>query len=39
LNGTKQLLVYAGDVDMLGGSIHSIEKKPPALVFNSKENV
>ena len=27
LNGTHQLLVYAEDVNMLGGSRHNIEKK------------
>jgi len=38
LNGTHQLLVYAGDVNMLGGSVHTIKKKKEALVFASKEN-
>jgi hypothetical protein len=26
LNGTHQLVVYADDVNLLGGSIHSIKK-------------
>jgi hypothetical protein len=36
LNGTRQLLVCADDVNMLGGSVHSTKKKPEALV-DSKE--
>jgi hypothetical protein len=37
LNGTLQLLVYADDVDMWGGSIHSIKKNAEDLVVASKE--
>ena len=37
LSGTHQLLVYADDVNMLGGSIHSIKKNAEALVVASKE--
>ena len=37
LNGTHQLLVYAGDVNILGGSIHAINKNAAALVVASKE--
>jgi len=37
LNGTYQLLVYADDVTILGGSIHTIEKNAEALVVASKE--
>jgi len=37
LRGTHQLLVYAHDVNMLGGSIHTIKKNAEALVVASKE--
>ena len=36
LNGTHQLLVYA-DVNILGESIHTVEKNAEALVVASKE--
>jgi len=36
LNGTHQLLVYADDVNILGGSVHSI-KNAEALVVAKKE--
>jgi hypothetical protein len=32
-----QLLVYAGDVDMLGGSVHTIKKNTEAVVVAGKE--
>jgi hypothetical protein len=32
LNGTHQLLVYANDVNLLGGSIHTVKKNTEALV-------
>jgi hypothetical protein len=37
LNGTHQLLVYADDVHILGGSIHAIKKNKEALLVGSKE--
>jgi hypothetical protein len=37
LNGTHQLLVYANDVNMLGGSIHAVKENAEALVVASKE--
>ena len=32
LNGTHQLLAYADDVNMLGGSIHTVKENGEALV-------
>jgi hypothetical protein len=37
LNGTLQLLVYADDGDLLGGSVRNIEKNAASLVVASKE--
>jgi hypothetical protein len=37
LNGTHHLLVYADDVNILGGSVHAIKKNTEALVVASKE--
>ena len=37
LNGVHQLLVYAYDVNMLGRSLHTIEKNTEALVVASKQ--
>jgi hypothetical protein len=36
-NGTHQLLVYADAVNILGGSIHSIQKNAEDLVIASEE--
>jgi len=37
LNGTHQLLVYADDVNVLGGSVHTVKKNTEALIVSSKE--
>jgi hypothetical protein len=37
LNGTHELLVYADDVNILGGSIHATRKNTKALLIASKE--
>jgi hypothetical protein len=37
LKGTLQLLVYADDVNILGGSVHTIKEITEALVVASKE--
>jgi len=37
LNGTHQLLAYADDVNILGGSIHSLKENAEALVAATKE--
>jgi hypothetical protein len=37
LNGTHQLLVYAVDVNILGGSMHTMRKNTEALVITGKE--
>jgi len=38
LNGTHQRLVYAGDVNILGGSVHTIKENAEAFVLASKES-
>jgi hypothetical protein len=37
LNGTHQLLAYADDVNILSGSLHSVEKKTDALEVAIKD--
>jgi len=38
LNGTHQLLVYADDVNILGGSVHTVKENAEALIVASKES-
>jgi len=37
LNGTYQLLAYANDVNILGGSVHKVEEHAEGLVVATKE--
>jgi hypothetical protein len=37
LNGTHQLLAYADDVHILGGSVHTVKKNAKVLVVAAKE--
>jgi hypothetical protein len=37
LNGTLQLAVYADDLNILAGRLHTIKKNTKALVFASKD--
>jgi hypothetical protein len=37
LNGTHQFLVYAVKVNILGGSVHTVEENAEALIVASKE--
>jgi len=37
LNGTHQLLAYDDDVNMLGGSVHTVKENAEALVMATKE--
>jgi hypothetical protein len=36
--GTRQLLLYADDVNILGGSVHTVKKNKEALVGTCMEN-
>jgi len=38
LKGTHQLLVYADDVNILGGSAHTVKENAVSLVVASKKN-
>jgi len=38
LNGTHQLLAYADDVNILGGSIHTLKENAEALVVATRQN-
>jgi len=37
LNGTHQLLAYTDDVNILGGSVHTVKENAEALVVATKE--
>ena len=37
LNGTHQLLVYVDDVNILGGSVHTVKENAEALAVATKE--
>ena len=37
LNGTHQLLVYADDVNILGGRVHTVKENAEALIVSSKK--
>jgi len=37
LNGAHQLLVYIDDINMLGGSVHTVKENAEALVDAGKE--
>jgi hypothetical protein len=37
LNGKLQLLVYADDVNILGGSVHTIKENVEALIVASRQ--
>ena len=37
LNGTHQLLVYGDDINIMGGSIHTLKENAEALVAATRE--
>jgi hypothetical protein len=37
LNGTRKFLVYADNVNILGGRVHTIQKNVEALVVSGKD--
>jgi len=37
LTGTHQLLVYAGDVNIVGGSVHTVKENAESSIVASKE--
>ena len=37
VNGTHQLLAYADDVNILGGSVHTVKENAEALIAATKE--
>ena len=37
LNGTHQLLVYADDVNILGGRVHTVQKNKETLLFANRK--
>jgi len=37
LNGTHQLLAYADDVNILGGSVHTVKENAEALAVATKK--
>jgi hypothetical protein len=37
INGTHQLLAYADDVNVLGGSVYAVKENAEALVVATKE--
>jgi hypothetical protein len=37
LNGIRQLLAYADDVNILGGSVHTVKENAEALVVATEE--
>ena len=37
LNGTHQLVVYADDVNILGGNVHTVKENAESLVVANKE--